>query len=316
MSSQNYTGRPSRLFVFVILLTCTLSVAAIVWMIHAMIIPPQGPVETTPPSVTDTDAPIDTTAPESPARVETTAVPPVITTGTDTTAPAPTDTTTEPAVTTEPPPPVITLPKAETPVGDDYFTSILFIGDSRSQGLSIATGGGYGATFYADRGLSIEGVSNKQFLVQKQADGSSATVSILEALTASPHKGRIYIWLGLNELGWRSTDRFETSFRTQLTAIRTACPDAEIVIMALLPVGRSAVVIGVDSSAAANQRVSEYNAILLRLAEEFSVYYLNCYEAFADAEGYLPNGYASDGIHLVRDQNLALCDYIRAHPVP
>lgn len=311
MSSRTFTGRPSGMFVFVILLICALSVFAVVWMISAMIIPPHGPLETTAPTPA-TDAPETTGLPSSPETsapsADTTAAPDVTT--------APSDTTAEPAVTTEPPPPIITLPKAETPVGDDYFKSILFIGDSRSQGLSIATGGGYGATFYADRGLSIDSVGTKQFLVRKQADGSSKNLSITEALTADPHKGKIYIWLGLNELGWRSADRFETAFRTQLTAVKTACPDAEIVIMSILPVGRSAVVIGVDSSAAANARVIEYNDILYRLAEEFGTYYLNCYEAFADAEGYLPNGYASDGIHLVRDQNLALCDYIRSHPVP
>ncbi len=313
MSSKPYTGRPSGMFVFLILLVCALSAVAVVWMIQAMVIPQQGMPETTPPATQTTAAPEDTT--NAPGTTVATAAPettaPVVPHDTDTTlAPE----TTEAPVTTAPLPPVITLPKADAPVGDDYFSSILFIGDSRSQGLSIATGG-YGATFYADRGLSIDGVSSKKFLVQKQPDGSNASVSVIEALTASPHKGRIYIWLGINELGY-ATSRFESSFRTQLSAIRTACPDAEIVIMSLLPVGRNASVYGIPSNADANAKVSEYNSVLLRLAEEVGVYYLNCYESFADAEGYLPDGYASDGIHLVRDQNLAICDYIRNHPVP
>ena len=313
MSSKPFTGHPSGLSVFLILFVCALSVFAVVWMLQAMVIPQYGPPETTPPPPT-TIAPQTTDAPTT-AAAETITPPPETTVPLDTTAEPPM--TTLPPETTAPPPPVIILPQAENgAVGDEYFRSILFIGDSRSQGLSIATGGGYGATFYADRGLSVDALGTKKFLVQKQPDGSSASVTVIEALTDSPHTGKIYIWLGLNELGWHSSDRFETTFRTQLSAICAACPDADIVIMSLLPVGRTAVVVGVNSSAAANARVSEYNAILLRLAEEYGVYYLNCYEAFADAEGFLPTGYASDGIHLVRDQNLALCEYIRTHPIP
>ena len=317
MSSKPYTGHPSGLSVVLILLICVLSAVAVVWMLQAMVIPQHGPVETTPPPPLTTAAPV-TDLPTNSAGA-TVAPPPEITAAATT---APTDTTaappatTPPPETTVPPPPVIILPKSENGAADDdYFRSILFIGDSRSQGLSIATGGGYGATFYADRGLSIDGVSSKKFLVQKQPDGSSASVTVIEALTASPHTGKIYIWLGINELGYASS-RFESSFRTQLNAIRTACPDADIVIMSLLPVGRNAAVYGIPSNADANAKVSEYNSILLRLAEETGAYYLNCYESFSDAEGYLPDGYASDGIHLVRDQNLAICDYIRSHPTP
>ena len=306
MSSKNFTGRPSPMFVCIILLVCLASAAAVFWMIQDMVIPPQGIPETTPPAaVTTVPAPITT---------ETTA-PPETTEPAVTTEPSPDTTEIPPEIaapleTTAPPPPVITLPAAETPVGEDYFTSILFIGDSRTQGLQIATGG-YGATFYADRGLSIEGVSAKQFIVRKEG-----TLSVIEALRAEPWRQNIYIWLGLNELGWNSPTRFENVYRDQLTAIRAVCPDANIVIMSVLPVGRNAVVVGVNSSAESNRRVAEHNAALLRLAEEFGVYYLNCYEAFADAEGYMPNEYASDGIHLLRDRNLELCNYILSHPVP
>lgn len=308
MSAQTPSRRPSPSFVIITLLVSLLAVAAVLFLLHAMVIPPRDtvdpyPFDTSETTALDTDATFPTTTElQSP----------------ETTAPAQpeiTDTTAEPDVTAEPPPKVIVLPETDTPVGDDYFTSILFIGDSRTQGLQIATGG-YGASFYADRGLSIEGVSSKQFINRTTPTGQTTAISIIEALTEEPVGEKIYIWLGLNELGWRSTDKFENSFRTQLIAIREVCPDAEIVIMALLPVGQNAVVIGVDSNDDANRRVAEYNDILLRLAEEVGVYYLNCYEAFADENGYLPDGYANDGIHLRKEQNLALCDYIRSHPIP
>ncbi len=312
MSSPNYSGRPSPAFVIVILLICALAGLAIFWMVQSMIIPVQTD-DTTPP-LTTTESPITTVAPETTlAPADTTAPPPDSTAPDETTATPPVSTD-APETTAPLPPPPITLPKADTPVGDDYFTSIVFIGDSRTQGLQISTGG-YGATVYADRGLSVDGITNKKFVVKKQPDGSSTTLSILETLTETPHKGMIYLWLGINELGSQPAS-FEKSFRRQLEAVKGACPDAAIVIMSLLPVGRTASVYGMPSNVEVNARVKTYNDILLKLAEELGVFYLNAYESFADAEGFLPNGYASDGIHLVRDQNIAVCDYIRTHPVP
>lgn len=300
--SSPHSGRATPSLIIITLLVCALAAATIAFMVHDMIIPQSSIIET---ALT----PATTAEPDTISLPETTSpAPATVTEPPETVVPDTTDVTTEVPL-------IFTLPEAETPEGNDYFASILFIGDSRSQGLQISTGG-YGATFYADRGLSIDGVSTKQFIKRTALDGSLTSISIIEALTAEPVTEKIYIWLGLNELGWTSSAKFEEAYRTQLTAICQICPDADIVIMSLLPVSRNAIVIGVDSSADANQRVVKYNEILLQLAEEAGVYYLNCYEAFVDNEGYLPDGYASDGIHLVKAQNLALCDYIRAHPIP
>ncbi len=301
MRKKQNIRRASPAFIMISLLITLSAAAALIFLLHAMIIPPQTTID---------PYPFDTS--ESPLTPAETSSPALTSSQAPETA-SPTET--DPPETNTPQPKITILPKAETPVGEDYFTSILFIGDSRTQGLQIATGG-YGASFYADRGLSIDGVSSKKFITRTKPSGEAQTISILDALTEEPFGEKIYIWLGLNELGWRSTEKFETSYRTQLAEIRRLCPNAEIVLMALIPVGKNAIVIGVDSNDQANLRVREYNDILLRLAEEAGVYFLNCYEAFADETGYLPNGYANDGIHLRKEQNLALCEYIRSHPIP
>lgn len=323
MSSSRYSGRPSPVFVTIILLVCILAGVAVGLMISAMIIPPQPGIK--PPPVETTVAPTETTAPPADTTVPPadTTVAPAETTASSTaeTTAAPAETTAPAPVTTappetEPPKPTFTiLPRERTAVGEDYFNSVVFIGDSRTQGLQISTGG-YGATVYADRGLSVDGITNKKFVVKKAPDGTSRALSIIESLTEEPHKGMIYIWLGINELGTPNPASYEKAFRRQLEAVQTACPEATIVVMSLLPVGRNASVYGMPSNVEVNNRVKTYNDILLKLAEEAGAFYLNAYESFADAEGFLPDGYATDGIHLVRDQNIAVCDYIRNHPVP
>ncbi len=302
MSAKRNIRRSSPAFIIIVLLITLFSVVSTLFLLHAIIIPPRDTIDPYPFDTAETSA----VPPETLSPAESTSVP------TETASP---DITSESEETAAPAPKLTLLPAAETPAGEDYFPSILFIGDSRTQGLQIATGG-YGASFYADRGLSIDGVSTKKFITRTQPNGQASTISILDALTEEPFTEKIYIWLGLNELGWRSTEKFETSYRAQLAEIKRICPDADIVLMALLPVGKNAVVIGVDSNDQANLRIREYNEILLQLAEEAGVYFLNCYEAFVDETGYLPNGYANDGIHLRKEQNLALCDYICAHPIP
>ncbi|MBR6709381.1 MAG: SGNH/GDSL hydrolase family protein, partial [Clostridia bacterium] len=212
-----------------------------------------------------------------------------------------------------PPKPII-LPEAEA-VGDDYFSSILFVGDSRTQGLQIATGG-YGASFYADRGLAIDGMGKTAFITVNGANGTPTSLTVIDALRATPHDGKIYINLGLNSVGWNSTDRFRDLFRTDLDTLVATCPNTDIVLMSILPVGRNAVVIGCSDNSEVNRRVTAYNQVLLELATEYDLYYLNAYEAFVDNEGFLPVGFSNDDIHLRRDQNILLCDYIRTHPIP
>lgn len=249
-------------------------------------------------------------------------IPPAVTTQTPTTVPA---TTAEPAVTTAPdetaepvetvpPEPVIVLPEAEA-VDESYFASVIFVGDSRTQGMQIATGG-YGATFYADRGIAVDGLEKRAFIKRTAADGTTRELTVTEALTEDAFDGMLYLWFGLNEVGWISSAHFETTYRQTLSKLTEICPDADICLMSVPPVGRSAVVIGADSPAAANERIKIHNEIIYRLAEEFGLYYLDCTSPFSDEEGYLPEGYSNDGIHLRVERNRELLTYIQTHPIP
>lgn len=243
-------------------------------------------------------------------------IPPALTAPTTTVDPAVTTApieTTEPAETT-PPEPVIILPEAEA-VDKAYFASVIFVGDSRTQGMQIATGG-YGATFFADRGLAVDGLEKRAFIKRTAPDGSTRELTVAQALTEDAFDGMLYLWFGLNEVGWISSAHFENTYRQTLGKLIEICPDADICLMSVPPVGRSAIVIGADSPAAANARIKTHNEIIYRLAEEFGLYYLDCTTPFTDEEGYLPEGYSNDGIHLRVERNRELLTYIQTHPIP
>ncbi|MBR4831095.1 MAG: hypothetical protein IKZ97_00540 [Butyrivibrio sp.] len=101
-------------------------------------------------------------------------------------------------------------------VDDDYFEDALFIGDSRTVGLSeYVEALDTRATFYAKVSLTIYRVMDKPFL--KNEAGKKITVE--EALSDNQFK-KIYIMLGLNEMGTGNVDNFTQAYAEVIKSIR------------------------------------------------------------------------------------------------
>ena len=103
--------------------------------------------------------------------------------------------------------------------------------------------------------------------------------------------GKIYLMLGVNELGWNGTDIFREHAEALLQRLRADHPDAELVIQSLLPVTAA------------------------QLAEEYGCAYVNVAEAVTGADGCLPEEMSFDGIHLNRAGCRVWLDYLRTHSV-
>ncbi|MGN1047747.1 MAG: GDSL-type esterase/lipase family protein [Eubacteriales bacterium] len=192
---------------------------------------------------------------------------------------------------------------------DNYFDNTLFIGDSRMVGLSMSCQN-LSATFYAAVGLSVNQLNTKKVI--KTADGSES-VTVFDAIKNNPVDfSRIYIMFGLNELGWSYPSVFIRSVDSTIEQLREIAPDAEICIMAIMPVSESATV-SIYKGATANERIREYNSMLLRLAAKLDCWYLDTYNLFADENGNLPESYSADGVHMYLENNKKIIGYIKTH---
>ena len=120
------------------------------------------------------------------------------------------------------------VPESE-PVEMDYFSDALFIGDSRTDGLQIYSGI-KGADFYCYKGLNIFDMSKRQVV---EMNGGKYTV--VEALKKGPQYKKIYISLGINELGWNGTDTFRRQSAKLIERIQTDHPEAVLVLQSILP---------------------------------------------------------------------------------
>ncbi len=193
-------------------------------------------------------------------------------------------------------------------VADDYFADTLFIGDSRMVGLGMI-GQSTGATFYAGVGLSINQLNRKK-IIKVNADLSYTVMEAIEK--GEKVYKRVYLMFGLNELGWAYPSVFVRSVDDAVTQLRELCPGIEICLMAIMPISADKSV-SIYTGAAANERIREFNSLLLQLASDRDCWYLDTYNLFADENGALPENFAADGIHMYSEQYKTLLAYIRSH---
>ena len=151
----------------------------------------------------------------------------------------------------------------------DYFSDALFIGDSRTDGLRLYSGI-TGADFYCYKGLTIFEMESKQVI---ELDGSKYTV--VEALERGKQYKKIYISLGINELGYYNDEAFHNTFASFLEKVRELQPDAVIYLENLVPVNPDKCKANKQAYYVNNDRVAAYNAIFPQLAQEEHVILLD-----------------------------------------
>ena len=200
------------------------------------------------------------------------------------------------------------VPQSEA-VEMDYFSDALFIGDSRTDGLRIYSGI-KGATFYCYKGLNIFDMGKRQVV---EMNGGKYTV--VDALEKGPQYKKIYISLGVNELGYPGTDSFYKAFKSFLEEVKAAQPDAVIYLQNLVPVNPEVCAQKNQPSYVNNDRVADFNGVFPKLAEECQVALLDMKTALSDENGILPAEATVDGVHFTKAWYQKWLEYLMCHVV-
>ena len=187
---------------------------------------------------------------------------------------------------------------------DTYFSDAVFLGDSRTDGFRLYSGLREG-TYLCAVGATVESVFSKD------VDTPQGRMPLLDAL-AEMECGKIYIMLGVNELGWPGTDLFRSKGAELIRRIQADHPDALIMIQSILPVSALQDARG---SYVNNGRVADYNAVWRDLAEELGVFYVAVDEMLTGEDGCLPADLNFDGVHLNPDGCAVWLEYLRTHAV-
>lgn len=194
------------------------------------------------------------------------------------------------------------VPESE-PVDDSYFDDAVFIGNSRTEGLKMYSGLTK-STFITEVGLTVDSI----FTDYCNISGGYKNLAFSEL--ESREFGKVYIMMGMNELGWVYDDVFKEDYGKIIDRIREINPDAVIYIQSILPVSKWK---DSNDSTYTIANVDRLNARLRELADEKEVHYVDVAEGIMDEEGYLPYEATLDGVHLVPEYCVKWLDYLKIH---
>ncbi len=173
-------------------------------------------------------------------------------------------------------------------VTKDYLDDALFIGDSRTVGLS-EYGKADNAAFFADTGMSVFNIWDKSVKVK-----DAGTVS-LEKLLSEKQYGKIYLMIGINELGY-NLDRVMENYDSLFSFIREKQPEAIIFVEANLHLTKST---SEGDKYFNNRRINKLNHRMAKYADNETSFYIDVNERFDSKEGNLKKIYSVDGTHLL-----------------
>lgn len=196
----------------------------------------------------------------------------------------------------------MTVPESEA-VDDSYFDDAVFVGDSRTEGLKMYSGLD-SSQFFSSVGMDVDKVFTDQVV---SLNGQLLTVA--QALEQASYS-KVYIMLGMNELGWVYESVFADNYARIIDTIRESHPDATIYVQSILPVSQWK---DGSNDIYTNANVVRLQKALVAMCEEKGVNYVNVAEGIQDEQGYLPSESTQDGVHLTPKYCQRWMDYLKTH---
>ena len=192
-----------------------------------------------------------------------------------------------------------------TEVTQDYFDDALFIGDSRVTGVALYSGWD-NLTYYAEGGMTIYNMFQS---TTAQVDGQ--TLSIEEALQKRSF-GKIYLEIGINEMGTGTTDTFMEAYEAAVARLQELQPDAIIYVCGIMYVKQSK---SESDPIFNNPAIRERNERIAQLADGENIFYLDINEVVTDETGNLNPDYTWDEVHLLGKYDILWLEYFSSHGI-
>lgn len=207
----------------------------------------------------------------------------------ETEPPLPTEAETQPPTEPETEPPTQPPVEEKKPVqiSESWFDDALFIGDSRTEGLSIFARLGR-AQYFCKAGMTVYNVQSARC-----SDTDFGKTYLSDLLTRNSY-GKIYIGLGLNEIGYNRAGMLE-KYQSLIDLVREKQPEAEIVLQSIMTLGRGK---SASREYFSLENIQDLNKDIAALADGDRIHYIDVNEWIADEDGYLPDELSEDGCHL------------------
>lgn len=184
---------------------------------------------------------------------------------------------------------------------ENPFEGALFIGDSRTVGIGKYAGITE-ADFFATTGMSVYSIFDEKVKV-----GDRTEKCTLETLLSEAQYDRIYLMLGINELGY-NLDRTAETYGAVVARLRELQPEAYVYIQANLHVTKKK---SDSDKTYNNDRINRLNESISAFADGQQVFYLDVNPVYDDENGAMTADYTWDEIHLLAKHYALWADYLR-----
>ncbi len=192
---------------------------------------------------------------------------------------------------------------------NEYFRTVLFIGDSLSQGFALyePTRGVAAVCAYKSTGPN----QVLQNYIGQRPDGTR--IEMWDEINIQT-PGNIYLLFGTNALLQQSDEAFLKYYGDLMDKLRERFAGVPIYVQSITPTTAEQ---GVKQPPLENSHIRAVNNEIARLVREKGLYYIDAQEALADETGALRAEYVGtyDGIHMNPAGYAAWADYILTHTV-
>lgn len=182
---------------------------------------------------------------------------------------------------------------------EHFFDDALFIGDSRTVGLFEYADMGT-ADIFADSGMSLYKVMEVRLSMGDQGDKS------LQEVLEGRQYSRIYLMLGINELGYNQENTAE-KYRELVQYLEQIQPGARIILETNMHVSKKR---SESDPIYNNANIDAFNDRIREIASEESLTCIDINERFDDGEGNLAEEYTADDAHLMGKYYAEWADWI------
>lgn len=192
-----------------------------------------------------------------------------------------------------------------TQVTQDYFNDALIIGDSRAVGIQLYSGWD-NITYYAESGMTVYNMFTRSISLK---DGTKTTIE--EALKENVFS-KIYLEIGINEMGTGTVDSFMEAYENAVQHLRELQPEADLFLCGIMYVRQDR---SESDPVFNNPGIRERNERIAALADQNSIFYLDINEVTSDDTGNLNPEYTWDEVHLLGRYNVLWTEYLSSHGI-
>ena len=184
-----------------------------------------------------------------------------------------------------------------------FFQDTLFIGDSRTMGLAEYADLN-NAVVFANTGMNVYRLYSLKNAVHDQE-------AYLEDILAKKQYRKIYLMLGINELGYDEAQTVKR-YEEEVLKLRKSQPDAKIILEANLHVTAAR---SERDNIFNNAGIDRINENIRKIAEKYGLSYIDVNEIFDDGTGALNPDYTHDEVHVLGKYYQQWADWIRENGI-